>query len=128
MVMECKIFAVKDIRDNSKIVERMFSLMKKHYENMKKDKFLKDLYDKSNVFLLFENNEIKGFSTIKKMELSIENGKNSEVKIIGFFSGDTIIEKGTHDELIANNGWYKETYESQQMEESLKGGSDDVEK
>ena len=55
--MECKIFAVKDIRDNSKIVERMFSLMKKHYENMKKDKFLKDLYDKSNVFLLFENNE-----------------------------------------------------------------------
>ena len=56
MVMECKIFAVKDIRDNSKIVERMFSLMKKHYENMKKDKFLKDLYDKSNVFLLFENN------------------------------------------------------------------------
>ena len=37
--MECKIFAVKDIRDNSKIVESMFLLMKKYYENMKKDKY-----------------------------------------------------------------------------------------
>ena len=107
MVMECKIFAVKDIRDNSKIVERMFSLMKKHYENMKKDKFLKDLYDKSNVFLLFKNNEIKGFSTIKKMELSIENGKNSEVKIIGFFSGDTIIEKGFSWGIEFQKEWIK---------------------
>ena len=79
MVMECKIFAVKDIRDNSKIVERMFSLMKKHYENMKKDKFLKDLYDKSNVFLLFENNEIKGFSTIKKINVELKNENNEKI-------------------------------------------------
>ena len=63
--MECKVFAVKDIRGNNKIVESMFLLMKKHYENMKKDKFLKDLYDKNDAFLLFENNELKGFWTIR---------------------------------------------------------------
>ena len=66
MVMECKVFAVKDIRDNSEIVESMFLLMKKYYENMKKDKFLMDLYDKNDVFLIFESDELKGFSTIKK--------------------------------------------------------------
>ncbi|MGX7111306.1 ABC transporter ATP-binding protein [Gemella cuniculi] len=33
-----------------------------------------------------------------------------------------IIERGTHDELLLQNGWYKETYNSQQLEEQLKGG------
>lgn len=33
-----------------------------------------------------------------------------------------IIERGTHYELLAQNGWYKETYSSQQLEEKLKGG------
>ena len=51
--MECKVFAVKDIRENSKIVESMFLLMKKYYENMKKDKFLADLYDKNDIFLIY---------------------------------------------------------------------------
>ena len=33
-----------------------------------------------------------------------------------------IIERGTHDELLAQDGWYKETYSNQQLEEELKGG------
>ena len=33
-----------------------------------------------------------------------------------------IIERGTHDELLAQDGWYKETYSNQQLEEQLKGG------
>ena len=33
-----------------------------------------------------------------------------------------IIEHGTHDELLAQDGWYKETYSNQQLEEKLKGG------
>lgn len=110
--MECKVFAVKDIKNNNKIVENMFLLMKKHYENMKKDKFLKDLYDKNDVFLLFENNKLKGFSTIKKMELNIENkkedeGKTVSKKIVGFFSGDTIIEKGFSWGLEFQKEWIK---------------------
>ena len=49
--MECKVFAVKDIRENSKIVESMFLLMKKYYENMKKDKWLPEGKD-SIIFLI----------------------------------------------------------------------------
>ena len=33
-----------------------------------------------------------------------------------------IIERGTHDQLIAQDGWYKETYNTQQLEEKMKGG------
>ena len=33
-----------------------------------------------------------------------------------------IIERGMHDELLAQDGWYKETYSNQQLEEKLKGG------
>lgn len=34
-----------------------------------------------------------------------------------------IIERGTHDKLIAQDGWYKETYNTQQLEEKMKGGN-----
>lgn len=95
MKMICKIFSVESIKNDNNIVNEMFSLMKKHYENMKEDKFLADLYDKDDVFLIFDGEILKGFSTIKKInvELKNENNENSE-KISGFFSGDTIIEKG----------------------------------
>ncbi|AME09386.1 MULTISPECIES: ABC transporter ATP-binding protein [Gemella] len=32
-----------------------------------------------------------------------------------------IIERGTHEELLSKDGWYKETYNNQQLEEKLKG-------
>ena len=34
-----------------------------------------------------------------------------------------IIERGTQDQLIAQDGWYKETYNTQQLEEKMKGGN-----
>ena len=34
-----------------------------------------------------------------------------------------IIERGKHDQLIAQDGWYKETYNTQQLEEKMKGGT-----
>ena len=121
MVMECKVFAVKDIRENSKIVESMFLLMKKYYENMKKDKFLADLYDKNDIFLIFENEELKGFSTIKKMELNIENNKDSEKKrIAGCLSGDTIIEKGFSWGIEFQKEWIK--YCLLESEKNIKNG------
>lgn len=119
--MKCKIFSVLDIKDDEKIVESMFLLMKNHYENMKKDKFLKDLYDKNNVFLLFENDELKGFSTIKKMELNIENEKDTvNGKIVGFFSGDTIIEKGFSWGIEFQKEWIK--YCLLESEKNMKNG------
>ena len=115
--MKCKIFSVLDIKNDEKIVENMFLLMKNHYENMKKDKFLKDLYDKNNVFLLFENNELKGFSTIKKMELNIENEKDTvNGKIVGFFFWGYNYRKGIFlgnrisegmDKILPSGKWKK---------------------
>lgn len=32
-----------------------------------------------------------------------------------------IVERGTHEELLKNDGWYKEMYEQQQLERKLKG-------
>lgn len=34
-----------------------------------------------------------------------------------------IIERDTHNQLIAQDGWYKETYNTQQLEEKMKGGN-----
>lgn len=33
-----------------------------------------------------------------------------------------VIERGTHEQLLANNGWYKEMYEQQQLEQQIEGG------
>lgn len=34
-----------------------------------------------------------------------------------------VIERGTHEQLLANNGWYKEMYEQQQLEQQIEGGA-----
>ena len=66
MKMICKIFSVESIKNDNNIVNEMFSLMKKHYENMKKEKFLADLYDKDDVFLIFDG-EIRSRSEERRV-------------------------------------------------------------
>lgn len=39
--------------------------------------------------------------------------------LIIVMQGGTIIERGTHDELLQNNGWYSETYNKQQIEQKF---------
>lgn len=34
-----------------------------------------------------------------------------------------IIERGTHEQLLGHNGWYKEMYEQQQLEQQITGGT-----
>lgn len=34
-----------------------------------------------------------------------------------------IIERGTHDQLLSHDGWYKEMYEQQQLEQQITGGA-----
>ena len=116
--MICKIFSMDSIKNDNDIVNEMFSLMKKHYENMKKEKFLADLYDKDDIFLIFDGEILKGFSTIKKINVEIKNENNE--KISGFFSGDTIIEKGFSWGIEFQKEWIK--YCLLESEKNMKNG------
>jgi len=70
-------------------VDCMYHLFATYYENTQKEKFLKDLLNKDKVILLRDKYEkkIRGFSTIKFMDINIQ-GK----KVYGLFSGDTVID------------------------------------
>lgn len=35
----------------------------------------------------------------------------------------TIVERGSHEQLLSNDGWYKDMYEQQQLEQKLEGGN-----
>ncbi|MCF8018011.1 MAG: hypothetical protein K9L62_01305 [Vallitaleaceae bacterium] len=66
----------------------MFELMNQYYDNVKYDKFLIDLNKKHHVILLWDEDEIYGFSTLELMPFVV-----NDREIIGIFSGDTIVDK-----------------------------------
>lgn len=45
--------------------------------------------------------------------------------VIIVMENGTIKERGNHESLMAQRGWYYETYQSQQLEQTLKGETDD---
>ncbi|MDQ0223148.1 ABC transporter ATP-binding protein [Streptococcus moroccensis] len=45
--------------------------------------------------------------------------------VIIVMDNGTIKERGNHESLMAQRGWYYETYQSQQLEQTLKGETDD---
>lgn len=89
MTIECKVFSIEKIKANKKIIEKMYLLMYEHYNNINIVKFKRDLYSKDKVFLVYDSENLIGFSTLKKLFLKL-----NEEKIEGLFSGDTIIKKG----------------------------------
>lgn len=72
-------------------VNAMYELFHKYYENVTKEKFVKDLRDKDRVILLRDTvpkeKKIRGFCTLKEIHIQYE-GK----KVAGLFTGDTIID------------------------------------
>ncbi len=98
----CKLLSLEYIKKNDYLIDDFYKLMEMHYENIKFEKFLADLNEKDEVFVIYEDSLVRGFSTIKKIKLEID----SDV-IIGIFSGDTIIEKGYSWSMEFQKEWIK---------------------
>jgi len=70
-------------------IENMFSLMTEFYDNIDKQVFLKDFFNKDYCLTLYhETDGLVGFTTQKLLDIDI-SGKT----VHGIFSGDTIIHK-----------------------------------
>ena len=70
-------------------IESMYQLMRYYYDNLHREKFLKDLNEKEGVLLGHdENGEICGFTTYAIFEIYF---KEEKIRIL--FSGDTVIRE-----------------------------------
>lgn len=70
-------------------VDRMFQLMERHYSQVDRQKFEKDLEEKEGVLILFDEQEkLQGFSTYCYLHMEWENKPLHAV-----FSGDTIVNQ-----------------------------------
>jgi hypothetical protein len=70
--------------------EALYALFSRYYDDVKREKFLADLADKSHIILLYDAVEgtIQGFSTLKVWYTDVEGVR---VKIV--FTGDTVVDK-----------------------------------
>ncbi|RZH89945.1 ABC transporter ATP-binding protein, partial [Staphylococcus aureus] len=50
----------------------------------------------------------------------------SHADLIVVMDEGTVAEKGTHEELMRNQGWYWQTYQSQQLRDELTRNLDDI--
>jgi len=78
--------SVKNLTDQQK--SEMWELFQCYYSNINHEQFIKDLSNKTYVFLILQNDtdKVVGFSTVREFTLS-----NINAKFI--FSGDTIIDR-----------------------------------
>lgn len=81
------IVLIKDL--TAEVLEAMYQLMGDYYDNLRKDKFLKDLAEKEGVLLVYESNgTLCGFTTYVIFETVFQNEK-----INVLYSGDTVIRE-----------------------------------
>jgi len=84
--------------------DKMFDLMNKNYDGMKRENFDRDLSEKSDVIILRENEQrtIQGFSTLAVLEEMVKG-----IKTRALFSGDTIINKDYWGDTELESHWGK---------------------
>lgn len=104
MSILCEVLSVEKLKFAKEITKKMYFLMQEHYENINLEKFKADLYKKDSVFLVYSSKELVGFSTLKKIEINLENENET---IVGLFSGDTIIKKGFSWAIEFQKEWIK---------------------
>lgn len=87
MKFHLDIVAVKNLRQET--VETMFYLMNEYYDNLNRDKFIKDLEAKDGVLLVFDpQGHICGFTTYVIFE-TVFYGERTKA----LFSGDTVLQE-----------------------------------
>jgi hypothetical protein len=88
MRLSARLAAVADVMPS--VRDEMFVLMDRHYENVQRDSFERDLREKRWVILLEEpaSGRLCGFSTQTLLRVSTEDRE-----ITALFSGDTIINR-----------------------------------
>jgi hypothetical protein len=87
MTLIQKIVKVSEL--DAPAVDRMFQLMERHYSQVDRKKFEKDLEEKEGVLILYdEQDKLQGFSTYCYMHIEWENEALHAV-----FSGDTIVNQ-----------------------------------
>lgn len=70
-------------------IEQMYQLMVAHYDNVQKDKFERDFFEKDGVLLVYDKlDRIVGFSTYQLIETVYKNQT-----VYSLFSGDTVLHR-----------------------------------
>lgn len=82
-----KIIYEKVIHLPKEIIEEMYALMERYYDNLSKEQFESDLKKKEDVILLMIEDCVRGFTTIEHVVLDVD-GKS----VFGVFSGNTIMD------------------------------------
>lgn len=87
----------------------MYGLMQAYFENTSYQRFLDDLAEKETVILLRDprENRLAGFSTL--MKLDVEAGGR---KVVGFFSGDTIVAREYWGVSFLGTWWAKAVFDA----------------
>jgi hypothetical protein len=70
-------------------ISQMYLLMRKYYDNMTEEQFIKDLKEKNDVILLRDPElRVRGFSTLLKQDIPANGGS-----VRAIFSGDTVVDR-----------------------------------
>lgn len=71
-------------------MKEMYGLYEKYYQNVSLEVFVKDMSEKSGVFMVRRtlDQQVVGFSTLKTVPMNVRGRAAT-----GVFSGDTILEK-----------------------------------
>lgn len=87
MKLNSVIQKIQELSEQAKT--RMFSLMASHYNNVKQEKFLKDLEEKDGGIVLYdEHGTIQGFSTFLLLKHIL-----GTQRVYALYSGDTIVNQ-----------------------------------
>lgn len=110
MALNGEIVAVKDLKDAD--VDRMYTLMDAHFEDMEWERFKSDLLEKETVLLMRnpDGGLVEGFSTAMTIDTVVD-----DVPIRAVFSGDTIINKEFWGEKTLGILWLQHVFNIQKV-------------